>query len=85
MSKRHGLTARIIRSQEGPINRITHKKNNPVNTLPGEPSCKRVKGILVFYSSGVSPMESYKRNMQEIEKIFNSPSTLHKKKGRRKW
>lgn len=78
MSRKHGWTPRVRRSQELPITKLDNKREagKRVKT-PGKPSCKRVRGIVVFYSSGLSPKELYLKNKAEIEKVFG-------KSGRRK-
>lgn len=79
MSRKHGWTPRVRRSQELPLLKIDRKRegqNQPI--LPGNPSCKKVKGIVTFHSGGISPMEQHKRHMAEVYAVFGKP---RKKKG----
>lgn len=71
MSKKHGWTTRQSRAVNAPIDRLDRKRQyEGRDKSTPNPSCKKVKGIVASYHMGVSPMEKYKQDMHEVDRVF---------------
>lgn len=81
MSRKNGWTPRQQRSQDYFIRKVEEGIERSAvkrDGLPGNPSCKKRNGIVVYHSSGISPCDKHKQHMEEIDRVFGK-----KRKGKK--